>query len=263
MKVFAAIIAILTLGVMGFFIYEYSLDSVDETVVVTETPMPVMDEMPPPQAPTEIDSPPSEEEVKEAGLPPLPDLESSDAYLDSLFEETEDWRANATSKHLIRRAATAVDLISRGDNPNSQWNFLQPTSSFKVIEKEDRVVISEENYDRYQTVFNLLDKVPVARAALIYQHLYPLLMSAYDELGNGDQAFAQKFDRVLQRILDFQPPEGEIEVAGKDGTYIFSDPELEDLSALEKGLIRIGPENTKLLQEKISAFREALPKPAE
>jgi len=258
-KVFAAVIAILTLGVIGYFVYQYTMEAEIPTEVVEETPLPMFQEEPSPPAPTEIEKPPAETEVAEAGLGPMPDLESSDAYLDTLFEETEGWRTINTAKHLIRRAVTAVDLISRNENPNSQWNFLQPTTPFETTEKDDKVWISEANYTRYQPMFRLLDQVPVERAALIYQHLYPVAIKAYEELGNGDKAFAEKFDKALQRILDFQPPEGEIEVIGKEGTFIFADPDLEDLSPLEKGLIRIGPAQTRQLQEKIKAFRDALP----
>ena len=258
MKVFAALIAILTLGIIGYFVYQYTMGAEGTPVEVTDTPMPMIEEIPTPPAPTKVDTPLAEEVVKEAGFGPLPELDSSDAYLDSLFEETEGWRGLANSKHMIRRAVTAVDLMSRGENPNSQWNFLQPTSAFKTVEKDGRILISEENYRRYQPVFQLLDKVPADRVALIYKHLYPLCLAAYEELGNGDHSFAEKFDSVLQRILDFEPPQGDIEIVGKERTFIFADPELEASSALEKALIRIGPQQTHLLQEKIEAFRAAL-----
>ena len=48
------------------------------------------------------------------------------------------------------------------------------------------------------------------------------------------------------------------ELVRKEANWIFADAELENLSALQKQLLRMGPENAEILQRKARELRAAL-----
>lgn len=261
MKIFAAFITVAAMAIAVFLYYKAG-----ETTQVDIDPPP-LESLPtataePEATPaTDVGAPLDQEQVEHAGFGSVPDLEESDSYLENLLGKEAGWASILKAKHLIRKAVTTVELLSREENPTSQIQFLQPKSSFKFEEQEESLSLSPENFARYEPLVAFIEGLDTRRSTLLYKHLYPVLLLAYDELGNGDQAFPKKLDRVMQQVLDFVPPEGEIKLAGKDGTYIFTDPTLEEKNHLEKALIRMGPENTRRLQAKIQAIREALQEP--
>jgi len=61
-------------------------------------------------------------------------------------------------------------------------------------------------------------------------------------------------------LLAAPEPQGPIELVQPKVFYQFADPKLEDLSAGQKLLIRMGPANERNLKEKLRDFRAELVK---
>lgn len=260
MKIFAGLITAVVLAIVGYIYYAYSKThiDVDEPQEILQSAASDMDENAHQPIATLVDQAPAEERIDTAGFGPIPDLEASDTYLQDILADEKSWQPITAAKNLIRHAVTTIELLARDENPNSQLSFLQPHTPIQVTQRDGKHLLAPENYTRYQPLIDFAEGIDSDRAALLYRHLFPVITQAYDELGNSDQAFAEKFDAVMGRILNFVPPQGDIELSGQPGNYIFTDEALEALNSLEKALIRIGPTNTKRVQEKIQQFQQAL-----
>ncbi|CAM2008435.1 DUF3014 domain-containing protein [Acanthopleuribacter pedis] len=190
---------------------------------------------------------------------PVPDLEKSDDYLRERWSETNAVVGSMLEKDdLIRKVTTAVELMSMDQNPGKMLHFLRPDEVFKT-EKDasGRVMMSGDNYDRYDRLVTAFESLDSNLVAAYYLKMGPVFESAYDELGNGDDAREQKFEALYQRIMNLQVPEGPVELVGGPKIYIYADADLEAKTALEKAFIRMGPQNTRRIQAKFQAIYEA------
>lgn len=84
--------------------------------------------------------------------------------------------------------------------------------------------------------------------------------SAYREIGEPGTTFEPVLARALQRLINTPVPDEEIAVQyGKDGVICkFVNGSLEALSPAQKHLVRMGPKNMRLIQNKLKEIESAL-----
>jgi hypothetical protein len=88
--------------------------------------------------------------------------------------------------------------------------------------------------------------------------LQPLFDAAYAELGYPGRSFDNALRQAISNVLDAQVVGGTILLTQPSVNYHFADPRLENLSDLEKLLIRMGPENTGKVQQKVRELVDSL-----
>ena len=224
----------------------------------------------PPPAPTQpAPAPPQESAVKfplpESPAPvpetPLPALGESDhAVREDLATVIG---ADAVSKFVaiddvIRRIVSTVDNLPREKLALRLWPILPTAGKFTVVEHDGRTELSPENHLRYEPVMVVVAAVDARRAAAFYQHFYPLFQQAYRDLGYPSGYFNDRLVEVIDHLLAAPEVTGPIELVRPAVYYKYADPALEQLSAGQKVLIRIGPENGKLLKAKLAEFRRQI-----
>ena len=110
-------------------------------------------------------------------------------------------------------------------------------------------------YDDYAAAIGALD--PDSLAAAFHQ-FRPLLEQAYGNLGyeeaDMDNSLIRALDQVIAAPVLDAPPALEQRVT----TYTYADESLEELPPIAKQLLRMGPENQRIIQEQARALREAL-----
>ena len=165
-----------------------------------------------------------------------------------------------------RRVVATVDNLGRAHAPPAIWP-VQPTSGrFSVERSAQGEVIAAANAQRYAPFVRLVSGVDAAKAAALYRRMYPLLQQSYRELGFGERYFNDRVVEVIDLLLatpqPSAPPEVRLtEVKGPIAPerpwvrYEFADPRLESLSAGQKMLVRMGPENAAPLKRKLAEFR--------
>lgn len=219
---------------------------------------------PPPEAPAPTAPPPQEAPQTEAT--PLPGLEQSDPYARELLgrlssdAEFQRWLG---IEGLIRRLTAATANIAEGESPRAVLPFLAPQGAFQVVERDGRLFIAPESYARYDPVARALTSLDTQATAEAYKTLKPLLDRAFAEIGRPGQRFDATLSSAIQRLLDTPVPQGDIEVLDTPGVnYVYAAPELEQLSAAQKHLLRMGPANARALQAKLRELRGAMGLPA-
>jgi hypothetical protein len=223
----------------------------------------------PPTAPssaTTAAAPPPARAPDVSRVKPLPGLEQSDprtrelVLLTSSDPELQKWMA---TEGIARRFTAAVSNIAEGESPRAVLPFMAPQGAFQVVERNGKTFIAPESFARYDSVARVLKSLDTQLTINTYKALKPLFDQAFGEIGRPGQHFDETLSRAIQRMTDTPVPEGDIEVLDTPGVnYNYAAPELEQLSAAQKHLLRLGPTNARIVQAKLRELQTALELPA-
>ncbi|MCK5355864.1 MAG: DUF3014 domain-containing protein, partial [Methyloprofundus sp.] len=96
-------------------------------------------------------------------------------------------------------------------------------------------------------------------AVALYKKYFPLFKIVFAELSYPDNyQLMDSIKAATGKVLQAPVITGKIEVIHPSVRYKFADPKLEKLSALDKQMLRMGPENTRMIQNKLRELIEAL-----
>ena len=101
----------------------------------------------------------------------------------------------------------------------------------------------------------LVHAVDSKQLVAIYVRFYPLFQQAYRELGYPDGYFNDRLVAVIDHLLatpDVKPP---IALVQPKVLYQYADSELEALSAGQKAMLRVGPDNAAVLKAELREIR--------
>lgn len=235
-------------------------------------PAPPLAEAPP--APQPVPAPePAASAVVEAPLPPSTPLAAGD--INGALGELVGRPALAQfqTDQFPRRVAATVDNLGRSHAPVGLWPMTPTPGRFTVVEENGATVIAPGNYDRYAPFVNLIDKVDATQAAQLYARLSPLLQGAYVELGYPQGRFHKRLLEVIDQLLatpevktpvkvELTQVKGPIPSTRPWVRYEFADPALQDLTAGQKIIVRMGPDNARRVKAKLRALRAQLARAA-
>ncbi|MHB8054285.1 MAG: DUF3014 domain-containing protein [Candidatus Aminicenantales bacterium] len=159
---------------------------------------------------------------------------------------------------LLRRCAAAVDNIANGQSPRAQFDFFSPAAPFKTIVRGGKMYLDPASFARYNGVADVFETLSAEGVARAYAICRNLLQQAYRELGYPTGDFHQTLYRAIIEILRTPVVEDPIPVEKNITTYVIKDTALEDLDAVQKHLLRMGPENLQLIQVKLREIALAL-----
>jgi len=89
-------------------------------------------------------------------------------------------------------------------------------------------------------------------------HFYPLFQKAYQDLGYPKGYFNYRLIEVIDHLLAAPDVPAPIALTQPKVLFEFADPSLEQLSAGQKIMIRIGPVNESRVKAKLADIRHAL-----
>jgi hypothetical protein len=161
-------------------------------------------------------------------------------------------------KEQLRKLTLLVTQAAEGKTLYQDRPFIFNLPEFAVEQRDERYFISTQNFDHYTAVVNVLVNMPVDILVAYYRSWYLLLEQAFGELGLPG-SFDEKVDNLIERILAVEVLAPPIELKKPTSvTYKFLDPKLEGASQIDKWLWRMGPENTRLIQDLASRLKRAL-----
>lgn len=214
-----------------------------------------------PAQPAAAPAPTPSAEAPRAEAPAGPAPVASAAQVRSLLEAVSPdsrFRRWLAEGDLVRRWVVVTDNIAEGVSPRGQLGFLAPARPFSVKRRAGMDVIALDSYQRYDDFADIVASVDAQALARAYRALHPVLEAAYRALGYPEASLDRVTARALHRIEAAPVREGAVAVVGSDGVYAFADARLENLGAVEKHLLRMGPRNTRLLQAKAREILLAL-----
>lgn len=164
------------------------------------------------------------------------------------------------------RVVATVDNLPRGHVAPRLWP-LNPSAGRFAADGDGR--IAADNARRYDAAVRLLDALPPAEAAALYRRLYPQLQAAYSALGYPGQSFHTRLREVVDHLLETPavsraPQVQLVEVKGDVPSqrpwvrYEYVDPALQQLSAGQRLLLRLGPAHQARVMAWLRALRPLL-----
>ena len=196
---------------------------------------------------------------------PLPPLDGSDNLLRrDLYTLATRQALDAlfNMNNIIRRFVVTVDNLPRKHLLHSRYRSNRMVPGRFQVGKDNRgLYLDEANFARYTAFIDLLDNMGSERLVALYVHYYPLVQSAYEELGYPSAYFNDRLIDVIDHLLETPVIDGRIALVQPHVLYKYADPEIEALSAGQKVLVRIGPQNAARVRSKLRELRQALSRP--
>lgn len=193
-----------------------------------------------------------------AALPPMTerDFIAKDALAGlSPLSEWQEWLAQ---QDLLGRFTAAVANIAEGESPRAALVFLAPKGTFDVVERKKKIYAAPSAYARYDSIARVIGSIDANGAAFAYRKLKPLVDGVYAQIARPGARFDDTFRAALDRMVNLPLPDGDVELVSKGALFAYADPKLEALSHAEKHLLRFGPKNARVVQQKSRELRESL-----
>jgi hypothetical protein len=192
----------------------------------------------------------------------LPPLDQSDAVVRELVARLSSHPAVAawlTTDGLIRNFTVVVANIAEARTPAVHLRALRPQTGFAVVQRGSDLYIDPRSYERFDKVAAAAASIDPAGAARLYATLKPRIEDAYRDLGAPDGSFDRTLERAIVLLLKTPVIDDPVRVASQGGVgYGFAAPEIEQLSAAQKQLLRAGPRNVRMIQSSLRAIAIAL-----
>jgi len=198
---------------------------------------------------------------QEDAAKPLPDLASSDGDVqDSLVGALgRSLEQVLVPKDIVRHAVVTIDNLPR-KKVAVQLRPIKPVSGELVVAPGGEPTLSPDNAQRYAAAMAVVKNADVKQVVSVYRHFYPLFQQAYVELGYPDGYFNDRLIEVIDHLLATPDVAGPIKLTQPSVFYQFADPSLEERSAGQKLMIRLGPQNAAIVKQKLRELRKEVAK---
>jgi len=211
--------------------------------------------------PVEVESSPAPAPENESVVQ-LPSLNQSDGFvLEALAGLNNGARLVQlmADEQLVRRFVVLVENISRGNLPQTGLPYQGIGEQMPVTTLDDNLyVMDEAAYARFDPVIDTFVAVDTAAAVALYRTLSPLFQQAYAELGFRDREFDDVLRQAIDNVLASRELEGPFQLVKPSVMYLYADAGIENLSPVQKQLLRLGPENRAALKGKLRQFADRL-----
>lgn len=182
------------------------------------------------------------------------ELNESDDLVRSLVKELSSRPEVARwllTDNLIRRFVAAVDLIANGESPKTPMDFIELKGNFQVSKEEGQEFINPKSYQRYARIAEIISSLDTKGFVTLYKQLRLPIQEAYRDLGYPEEDFNSTLKKAVISLLETPVVENRIYVDRDVLTYTMENPELEDLTSAQKHLLRMGPDNIRMIQAKL------------
>lgn len=194
-------------------------------------------------------------------LLPLPPLDQSDEYLKleltNLYGDTLAGMLAETG--IIEKLVATVDNLPRAHVAERIRPVGRMSDQFLADEwEEGEYRLDPANYERYGYLVSMLEQADPDRLADAYRRYYPLLQSAYVDLGYPDAYFNDRVVEVIDHLLETPEIDGGVRLVRPHVLYKYADPSLEERSSGQKLLLRMGADNARRVKQVLRDFRSRI-----
>lgn len=192
---------------------------------------------------------------------PLPGLKESDGPVAAALSAIIGLDAFGQlflTENLVRNIVATIDNLPR-EQVSQRVSPLRPVPGVPVTSgKGAALTLATANAARYAPQMRLVETVGTERIVAFYRRHYPLFQQAYVELGYPDGYFNDRLVEVIDHLLATPEVPGPIRLAQPKVLYEFADPALEELSAGQKMMLRIGKDDRERIKAKLREIRAAI-----
>jgi hypothetical protein len=196
-----------------------------------------------------------------AAAPPLPDVADSDPLLQDAMAALFNGAALDRVFHLqeiVPRFVATIDNLPRQTVALSKMPVQPVAGSIATSQSDGQVLLRADNAERYASYLRLMEQADTQKLVQTYVRFYPLFQKAYQDLGYPHGYFNDRLVEVIDHLLATPDVPAPVALTQPKVLYQFADPALEQLSAGQKIIIRMGPVNESRVKAKLRDIRRAL-----
>ncbi len=190
----------------------------------------------------------------------LPDLDNSDGLLrEELVGISSGLAEWLNSDGLIRKYVVIANDFAQGLRLAEHMRFLKPEQPFAVAQDNEKLSIATQSYQRYDRLAAAINALDVSATLAVYKKFRPLVLQVFKEFSYPDEYSPEDILTKAAAVMLAAPViEGQIALLKHADHYRFADPQLESSNPVQKQMLRMGPENTRIIQNKLRSLVEAL-----
>ena len=197
--------------------------------------------------------------VEKSNLISLPPIAESDEYLRIELSDliADELFSLVTKSNLVEKIVATIDNLPSAYLAERMRPINIESEKF-IVEAQgtlDGFILSERNYERYNSLTGTLEVIDKNVLAEIYLRFYPLFQEAYQDLGYPEVYFNDRLIDVIDHLLDTPEVNDPIILHTPNNLYEYVHPEIESLSSGQKLLIRMGKRNTNRIKQFLIEFR--------
>ncbi|MGZ8174470.1 MULTISPECIES: DUF3014 domain-containing protein [Methylobacter] len=186
----------------------------------------------------------------------LPDLDHSDALLreemTGISPMLSGW---LNTDQLVRKYVVIANDFSQGLRLEKNLRFLELDQPFAVDQDNENLFIATKSYQRYDRLAAAINALDVQATLAVYKKFRPLLVQVFREFSYPDEySLEDIFTKAAAVILAAPAKDGQIALERQSARYKFADQQLEALNPVHKQMLRMGPDNTRIIQNKLRLF---------
>ncbi len=190
-------------------------------------------------------------------LPPL--SESDVVFRQDLLNLSSGLSPWVNSKNIIRQWLIAANDFSQNLRPYKHFYQFKVGQPFQVASDNAGMYITEQSYHRYNSLASAVHVINVESALDLFYKYRPLLKQVFAEFAYPEEYQVEDvIKKATSNILQAPILEGKVRLVKPSVYYKFAEQKLETLSPVQKQMIRMGPENTRIIQAKLRQFIEGL-----
>ena len=260
-------LGILFAGILATLVFilmtgDYGEPTVPEELVMVQAPVE------PAPAPIEAEVPvapiaaPVVTEVQPK-IPPAPVVseETGDQYARESIDAVNGGKALAqfvAGDYVVERAVAIIDALRRGEVPYKLLPVGKPSTTFPISDNGLRVTLDAAGFSRYDGFAQWVGRLNTPALVSLLNDYEMIATQALTRMGVSDFDIRSAVLAATTQILSTPQVAVDAELMRREANWVYMDPELEALSSLQKQVLRMGPENADIIQQKARDIRGVL-----
>ncbi len=187
--------------------------------------------------------------------------ETADAYARETIESVNGGKALAqfvAGDYVVERAVAIVDALRRGEVPYKLLPVGRPSEAFPISDDGLRVTMDPSGFSRYDGFAQWVNGIDVLAIVKLLNDYEQIATEALSRMGVGDFDIRSAVLAATTEVLATPIAPQSAELMKREANWVYMDPELEALSSLQKQVLRMGPENSEMIQTKARELRGAV-----
>ena len=196
-------------------------------------------------------------------IPPAPAVseETGDQYARESIDAVNGGKALAqfvAGDYVVERAVAIIDALRRGEVPYKLLPVGKPSTTFPISDNGLRVTLDTAGFSRYDGFAQWVGGLNTPALVSLLNDYEMIATQALTRMGVTDFDIRSALLAATTQILSTPQVSVDAELMRREANWVYMDPELEALSSLQKQVLRMGPENADIVQQKARDIRGAL-----
>lgn len=154
----------------------------------------------------------------------------------------------ASKPNAIERSVAITDILRQGEVPYKLLPVARPKQKFPFADNGLAVTMDPAGFARYDGLTNTLSKLDVNTTITLFREYQSTIEQAWQALGYADKSVEPALLEVLELIMLTPDIQLDARLLRDEANWVYEDESLEKLPALQKQIMRMGPENAERLK---------------